>query len=511
MVGKKDESHLEDIGRFASLSFSGELGKYFFLIVSSALVTNFFGAEIFGQYTYIISFLTIIMGIAKLGMGDAALYFIPRHDEFEQKEKTAAVTAFTYMVVSAVSAFLTLLIIFFSVPISEHLLNSRESSRLLIAMAPLVFIETLYGQTMSVFRARKRIGRYSLIRNIIYHVVRISAVLIVFLIFGIRNVYGIVIPTYVSYLFVLAYSLWYQVKESMIGNPRTLSGTEKIKMVRYGLPLFMAAIIHVLLRQADILMIGYIIGPGQVAVYNIAVQVCTIIPFFSVLANVFFNPMVSSLHHAGKRVEMIGTYQAVSKWMFASGLFIFLGLMLFSESVLHLFGTEFIAGSTALVLVGFGALAGIITGPSAGMNAMTGHPQFNLIASSITFTVNIILNLVLIPRHGINGAAVATLISAFTGGIISLVFLYKKQKIQPYTWMHLKPLAAGAASYAVIAMINRHIMWQGMTDVIIKAVLYAALFVGVMILLGFDDDDRVILKNLVKGFATIARKLKQAP
>ncbi|MBN2557859.1 MAG: flippase, partial [Clostridia bacterium] len=458
-MGGRKESHLEDIGRFTSLSFSGELGKYFFLIVSSALVTNLFGAEIFGQYTYIMSFLTIIMGFAKLGMGDAALYFIPRHEEFEQKEKTAAVASFTYIVVSAISAFLTLLIIVFSIPISEHLLNSRESSRLLVAMAPLVFIETLYGQTMSVFRARKRIGRYSLIRNIFYHIVRILAILVVFLVFGIKNVHGIVIPTYVSYIFVLAYSLWYQARDSMIGNPGILAGAEKIKMIRYGLPLFMSAIIHVLLRQADIIMIGYMIGTGQVAVYNIAVQVCTIIPFFSVLANVFFNPMVSSLHHAGKRAEMIATYQAVSRWMFASGLFIFLGLMLFSESVLHLFGTEFIAGRTALILVGFGTLAGIITGPSGGMNAMTGHPKFNLIASSITFAVNIILNLILIPRSGINGAAVATLASAFTGGIISLAFLYRKQKIQPYTWKYLKPIIAGAASYAAIAMINRYIMW----------------------------------------------------
>lgn len=506
---KKDISHLEEIGKFTSLSFAGEIARYIFLIISSAIVTNVFGAKIFGQYIYIMSFITIVITLSKLGMGKTVLFYIPKFMENGLHRKLKATISFSYIVVAISSGLLTVLIMIFSKPIAVNVLNSPDSGRLVLVLAPLVFIEALYNQTLAVFKGMKRIGRVSLIRNIYYHLIRIFALVICFFVFGVRDVYGIVIPTYAAYIFVLSYSAHYQMKNSFIDAPGALSSNEKRELMKYSLPLFMTSILYVLLRQVDILMIGFIKDSTQVAIYNIAIQICAIIPFFGQITNLFLGPVISSLHHSGKKKEIASTYQTITKWTFTVGLFIFIALFLFGESILHIFGKDFIGGDTALILVACGALIGVIIGPAGTMNAMTGHPGFNLITSIITFTINIILNIFLIPKHGINGAAFATLVAAFIGNTLSLFFLYRKQRIQPYNIKFLKPLVAGASSYLVISLINNYIYWKGITDVIIKGGIYTIIFMSIVWLLRIDEDDKIIIKHFLKGFGSIAKKLKQ--
>jgi len=496
-LDKKDNTYLKDIGKFTSFSFIGEIARYLFLIIASAIVTNFFGVETFGKYSYIISFLTILITLSGLGLGSGVMFFGQKYRQKGYHDKAKGVIAFAYVLVAVVGSILTALVMLFAEPISKTLLNSPDYTLLLVVMAPLILIESLYSLSLSIFRSLKRIARFSLVKNIFYHVTRIAAILLCFVVFGLRDISGIIIPTYIAYVSVLAYSLINLYKSGEIGKPSAITKPEKREMVKYSLPLFMTAIIAILLRQADILMLGFIKTEEAVAVYKISVQICAIIPFFKRITATFFSPMIASLYHKGKKEEMIHTYKTITKWTFTFGLMIFLGIVLFGKSVLHLFGKEFIYGHTALILVACGSIIGVVTGQASSMNAMTGHPRFNLISAITTFTVNIILNILLIPNHGIIGAAVATLISSLIGNSMSLLYLYFTQKIQPYNIDYLKPILAGGLSYAVIYFLNNTIMWNGMTDVIIKSFIYMLVFAVSIVLLKVDEDDKIILKSML--------------
>ena len=505
-MDKKDNTYLKDIGKFTSFSFIGEIARYLFLIIASAIVTNFFGAEIFGKYSYIISFLTILIVLSGLGLSGGIMFFGQKHRQSGNEGKAKGVIGFAYAAVAAAGGLLTAAVMVFAEPISRTLLNSPDYAPLLVVMAPLVLIESLYSLSLDVFRSLKRIARFSLVRNIFYHVVRITALLLCFIVFGLKNISGIIIPTYIAYILLLAYNLVNQYRSGEIGKTSAIEKSEKRALLKYSLPLFMSSIIAILLRQADILMLGFIKTEEAVAVYKISVQICAIIPFFKHITATFFGPMISSLYHSGKRDEMIHTYKTVTKWSFTIGLMVFLGIVLFGESVLHLFGREFVYGHTALILVACGSIIGVVTGQSGSMNAMTGHPRFNMISSVTTFVVNIGLNIIMIPRYGIIGAAVATLISSAIGNSMTLLYLYITQKIQPYDIKYLKPLAAGGVSYLVIYFLNHIIMWDGMTDVIIKGFIYVIVFVGLIILMRVDDDDKIILKSM---FSTMLRLFKR--
>ncbi len=505
-MAKKDKSYLMEIGRYTSFSFIGEIARYLFLIVASAIVTNAFGAKVYGQYAYVISFLTIIITLSGLGLGSGVMFYGQKFRQAGQESKVKGTIAFAYIAVAAAGGIFTAAVMIFANPISKILLNSPDYGPLLFKMAPLIVIEALYGLSLTVLRSLKRIARYSLIRNIFYHMVRISAILVCFFVFGIKGIDGIVISTYTAYVFVLIYSIFIQYRNTEIGNPTAVSKKEKWEMVKYSLPLFMSSIISILLRQADIIMLGHIKTEEAVAIYKISVQLCAIIPFFKHITATFFGPMISSLYHSGKRNEMIHTYRTVTKWSFTFGLMIFLGIVLFGKSGLHIFGREFIEGHTALILVACGSMIGVMTGQTGSMNAMTGHPKFNLISSIVTFTVNIILNIIMIPKYGIVGAATATLISAIIGNSLSLLYLYSTQKIQPFNYKYIKPLVAGAVSYTVVYLLNHMIMWDGMTDILIKGSIFVLVFTGIILIMKLDEEDKVILNSM---HSTIAGLLKR--
>lgn len=505
----KEKKYLSEIGRFTSFSFIGEVARYIFLLTSSAIVTNTFGAGVYGQYAFVVSLLTILITISGLGVSKGVIFYTQKFLHVGEEDKAKGIVAYAYLLVAAAGGLIAALVMIFATPISRTLLNSVEYAPILLRMAPLIVIEALFQLSLTVYRSRKRIARMSLVKSIYYHVARISIILLCFLVFGIKDVNGLIISTYGAYIFVLVYNLITQLKQEEVGKPSAIGRDEKKEVLLYSLPLFMSSIIGILLRQTDILMLGYITNEEAVAVYKISVQLCSIIPFINKITGTFFGPMISSLYHSGNKEDMKHTYRIITKWTFTVGLMIFLGIVFFGESALHLFGREFIYGHTALILVAVGNLAKVITGQSGSMNSMTGHTKVNLVTSVVTFVINVVLNLILIPKHGIIGAAIATLVSSIIGNFTSLIYLYITQKIQPYDITYLKPIVAGGVSYTVIYFINRAIMWEGVTDILIKGCIYVAVFAGSILLMKVDEDDKTILRSMIQSIRAVSRRKRR--
>lgn len=505
-MGNKDQTYLNDIGKFTSYLLIGETGKHIFLIISSALVTNFFGKAVYGQYAYVMSFISIVLVLASLGLSSGMQFFGQKFIQNNQRFKAKGVVGYVYACKAIFGTVLSVLIMVFARQISSVLLNSAEYAALLRAMAPLILIESLFEHAMSVFRLNKRIARYSLIRFIFYQIIRIAAILTVFFVFEMKNAFGLLVSTYTAYIILLVYSLYLQFSSSEIGKPSVLDSLEKKELVRYSIPLLLSSLISVVLRKTDILMLGHIKDSADVAVYSIAVQVCTIIPFLKRITGAFLGPMVSSQYHSGRKKEVIHTYQILTKWELTFGTMIFLGIILFGDSILHIFGKDFVSGHFALVLVACGYYAKVLAGQSGGILAMTGHPKVNLVTSVAALVVNIGLNLILIPRLGIVGAAIATMVSVIITSAISVIYLYYIQKIHPYTWQYFKPLIAAVISFITIKLLNRIIMWEGFSDVLIKGVIFVIVYSLLIYLLKISQDDRVILNGMISAVIRIFNK-----
>ena len=87
------------------------------------------------------------------------------------------------------------------------------------------------------------------------------------------------------------------------------------------------------------------------------------------------------------------------------------------------------AGQTALFVLMGSQLVNAFTGATAQLLIMTGYDRDTAIGVSISAAVNVVLNAVMIPPYGMNGAAIATATSTVLWNVILVGFTYKRFKV----------------------------------------------------------------------------------
>ena len=105
---------------------------------------------------------------------------------------------------------------------------------------------------------------------------------------------------------------------------------------------------------------------------------------------------------------------------------------LFPKLLLGIFGKEFVAGTLAFLILSVGRLISSLSGPAGNILQMTGNQNIYAIILMIGAILNVVLNLILIPLYGINGAAIASMSSLIVWNL-SMV-LVVKQKFGFYTF-----------------------------------------------------------------------------
>jgi len=133
-----------------------------------------------------------------------------------------------------------------------------------------------------------------------------------------------------------------------------------------------------------------------------------------------------------------------TKWNFYLGLCPFVVLMLFPrETLIVLFGADYEAGQTALMILAVGQLINSATGSNGPLLVMTGHQKPWLWLSASALVANIVLCFILIPLFGIAGAAIGTSITVGGMNLLAVYLAMRYERVWPYDQRYFKGIAAG--------------------------------------------------------------------
>jgi O-antigen/teichoic acid export membrane protein len=88
-----------------------------------------------------------------------------------------------------------------------------------------------------------------------------------------------------------------------------------------------------------------------------------------------------------------------------------------------LFGKEFIAGTGVLYILLLGQLSNTFSGSLALILQMTGNEKVFRNILTLGLIINVLLNIILIPRIGMIGAAIASAISLIVWNVLSLIYI----------------------------------------------------------------------------------------
>lgn len=165
---------------------------------------------------------------------------------------------------------------------------------------------------------------------------------------------------------------------------------------------------YFLLFETDAVMLGVLAGPEEVGVYQVARRLAEFVVFCAAVASAVGLPRLAESHAARQAGRVQATVDTMNGIALVSTAPIVLALALVGPWVLQLFGDDFAGGYLPMLILAVARLVAVVFGPASDLLLMTGHHarlgKVNLVCAA----ANIVLNLLLIPRFGVVGAASAT-------------------------------------------------------------------------------------------------------
>lgn len=196
-------------------------------------------------------------------------------------------------------------------------------------------------------------------------------------------------------------------------------------------PLMLVSAMYTVNSRTDQAMIGAMVGSGAVGIYAAAVRVADVVIFFIVAINAMLGPTVAGLYARRDQEGLQRIVTMTARWI--GGLSIPAAVVLYGLSgrILSLFGPEFPAGAWALRWLCCGQVVNACAGSVALLLTTTGHERDALKGITLGAVVNVAGNAVMIPRYGINGAAVATAFSTVVWNVGLGILVYRRLGINP--------------------------------------------------------------------------------
>jgi len=478
----------------AGFSFAGFLFGQASRFGFNLLVARVLDADALGTYALAVAVMQISEVLAIAGLDSGLLRFISVHSSDALRQKAVIGSALKTSFFLSIS--IVLLLLLFSGRIALILHGSHRLQLTLCCYAvaiPFNVATMLYGHAIQGFR--------QLQPKIIATQV-VSPLLLLLLTIVFRYMVGqeaaLIFPFALSAAIAFFWIRPYLSKISGVLPLDIVRATPDRAMLLYALPFMVVSLLSMMTHWLDVMMLGMLTDTATVGLYHPVARTAGLIRAVLLSFAGIAAPMIAALHTGSDNAEIGRIYKMVTRWIFGLVIPPVLLFILLPEPVLGVFGQRFTAGSHALILLTAASLLQVSFGLSSTVLAMTGYARLSLFNALGALGLQVVLNLILIPRMGINGAALATLLVFFLLSTVRLGEIYILLKIHPFGKALWKPLAAGIVT-AVILMAARP--WLHSIPVfagfLTGALLAVSSYSALMLLLKLEQEEReIILKAL---------------
>jgi O-antigen/teichoic acid export membrane protein len=196
-------------------------------------------------------------------------------------------------------------------------------------------------------------------------------------------------------------------------------------------PLLVASAFQALLYSVDVIMIGTIATPAESGIYNAAGKLSMLALFAMNAIQLAAGPLISAAIARNDRTGLRRVVRTATLTSLAISVPIVLAMILFRRSLLSMFGAEFEAGAPALAILALAQLFNTATGPVGLILGLSGQQHRLVACLGLGLVVNVVLNLLWIPRHGVVGAACAATVAHVCWNSAAVAAVVKHVAVNP--------------------------------------------------------------------------------
>ena len=373
--------------------------------VFNTVTIRLLGKEIFGSFIYAYAIISFIMIFTTAGLDNGIMYFFP-----SKGNKYISFAFLLNFIFSLIALVLGKLFI---------------KDELIVKMLPLVWTLSAQEVFFGVYRCRNRLMQFFNIKTLIGVTTRIIGVLILFSM-GFKGTGNIVVATGVSSIICLIIHLY--LNKSIMGEVKASK-----EFIYFSLPTVVANILGTIMNKMDNVMIGSILGKSEVGVYEAAAQVATSTSIVLIIFNTAFGPRIAQMFHEGKVEKLKELYCKATRVLLIISLSTIVVILIFGKAFLGIYGEEFQRGYSVVVYRSIGQVFNAGVGSVWLMLRMTGKPKLHMYGALVAVVINLGLNFILIPKMGIDGAAIASMISVTFINLLGFMLVTKNFNVNPYS------------------------------------------------------------------------------
>ena len=389
-------------------------------MLSALIIARTLGVEGQGRYALVILLPNLLYTIFNMGVAPATVFYIGK------KEFALEDVFRTNLLVSMVISFATILIgILFIIFFHEKFYASVSIQLMFMILCVLPFL-FLNKNLQVIFQGKEQFEKFNIV--VILNQVGLLFFSSLFLLALNLDLFGALLAFVLTQVLMLFLVFYYLQSEY---NLKFTSGNLSLDYfkgsVLYGIKVHLSNILAFVNYRIDLFIIAYFLNDAAVGLYSVAVSIAERIWIVSQSVSSVLFARVSNLSSDVERAQFTAL---VSRNVLFLSILGGGGLFLLGKWIIYLlFGAAY-AGSIAPFLwlipgIVLGSMSRIISNYFAGI----GKPEINTYVAIFLTILNIGLNIILVPKYGVVGAAVATSITYSTNMVIKTIIFSSMNKI----------------------------------------------------------------------------------
>jgi len=284
---------------------------------------------------------------------------------------------------------------------------------------------------------------------------------------------------------------------SGVSNAQIVKSKFDTSLLKYSYPLMFVTILQTFMHWMDILMLGYFTDATTVGLYHPAARTAGLLQALLLSFISIYAPMMAQFHGEGDRKKMDHTYKLVSRWLLICAIPISAVFIIFPGKVLLLFGQEYLPSAKILIILTGATFIQAVLGAAGPALSMSGHTKLVLWNTIGAFALNFGLNIYFIPKHGIIGAAIATLISLAILGFVRIIEVRIILKMNFLDRKMVKPILAGIIVFTGLYCLKEIIMpFHTLITLIFAGIFSVGIFGIILWVLKIETEDLDFFKGL---------------
>ncbi|MES2622333.1 MAG: polysaccharide biosynthesis C-terminal domain-containing protein [Bacteroidota bacterium] len=212
------------------------------------------------------------------------------------------------------------------------------------------------------------------------------------------------------------------------------------EMVSFGVLLSFTAIAVLGLKSLDAVLLGKFLPLSFVGIYAVASFIPTIIEAPYNALDRIVTAKVAHFIAEGKTESIKDVYYKSVKYLSVIAGLLFVGVNCNIESLLRLIGKDYSQGVQVVWIISVGSLINMMGGANNGIVLYSTKYWMAACISLVLVMLSFALNMILIPRLGLQGAAISTALSWGGYTLIRVYLVYRRYEFQPYGLATMKTL-----------------------------------------------------------------------